>query len=301
MYTNFEEIREAARGISDARVAVPMGVDRASLEALVTACEENLATSVIVGPTAAVGETMEEIGRALPDGIEVVDCDDETVAAETAVGMVRSGEATMLMKGMLKTSLFQKAILDRDMGLRTDRILSHVAVVEVPGYGRMISITDGGMNIRPDEDAVVQIVINAAGVMRSLGIGEPRVALLAAIEVPNEKMPETMLFSGIARRGIEGVQVEGPIAVDGAMDPEAAAIKGMTGPVAGRADILVCPDIACGNIFAKGLMYIAGAEIGGLIAGAAAPVVMLSRADRPVTKLNSLALGVVASVGGSDV
>jgi phosphate butyryltransferase len=207
----------------------------------------------------------------------------------------------MLMKGMLKTSLFQKAILDRDMGLRTDRILSHVAVVEVPGYGRMISITDGGMNIRPDEDAVVQIVINAAGVMRSLGIGEPRVALLAAIEVPNEKMPETMLFSGIARRGIEGVQVEGPIAVDGAMDPEAAAIKGMTGPVAGRADILVCPDIACGNIFAKGLMYIAGAEIGGLIAGAAAPVVMLSRADRPVTKLNSLALGVVASVGGSDV
>jgi phosphate butyryltransferase len=301
LYTNFEEIREAARGISDARVAVPMGVDRASLEALVTACEENLATSVIVGPTAAVGETMEEIGRALPDGIEVVDCDDETVAAETAVGMVRSGEATMLMKGMLKTSLFQKAILDRDMGLRTDRILSHVAVVEVPGYGRMISITDGGMNIRPDEDAVVQIVINAAGVMRSLGIGEPRVALLAAIEVPNEKMPETMLFSGIARRGIEGVQVEGPIAVDGAMDPEAAAIKGMTGPVAGRADILVCPDIACGNIFAKGLMYIAGAEIGGLIAGAAAPVVMLSRADRPVTKLNSLALGVVASVGGSDV
>jgi phosphate butyryltransferase len=300
LYTNFEEIREAARGISDARVAVPMGVDRASLEALVTACEENLATSVIVGPSAAVGETMAEIGRALPDGIEVMDCDDEAVAAETAVGIVRSGEATMLMKGMLKTSLFQKAVLDRDSGLRTDRILSHVAVIEVPGYGRMISITDGGMNIRPDGEAVVQIVVNAAGVMRSLGISEPRVALLAAIEVPNEKMPETMLFSEIARRGIEGVLVEGPIAVDGAMDPEAAAIKGMTGPVAGRADILVCPDIACGNIFAKGLMYLAGAEIGGLIAGAAAPVVMLSRADRPVTKLNSLALGVVASVGGSD-
>jgi phosphate butyryltransferase len=297
LFRNFEEIREAARGISDARVAVPMGIDRASLEALITACEEGLATSVIVGPSAAVRESMEEMGRILPDGIDVIDCQDETEAAEKAVGMIRAGEASMLMKGLMKTSLFQKAILDKEYGLRTDMILSHVAVVHVPGYGRLISITDGGMNIRPDEEAIIQIVRNAAGVMKSLGIIEPRVALLAAIEVPNEKMPETILFARIAEKGIPGVHLEGPIAVDGAIDPEAAGIKGMNGPVAGRADILVCPDIACGNIFAKGLMYMANAEIGGLIAGAAAPVVMLSRADRPITKLNSLALGVVASAG----
>jgi phosphate butyryltransferase len=255
---------------------------------------------VIIGPSAAVRESMEEIGRVLPEGIDIIDCEDALEAAKKAVQMVRSGEASMLMKGLMKTSLFQKAILDKEFGLRTDRILSHVAVISVPGYGRLIVITDGGMNIRPDEEAVIQIVKNAAGVMKSLGVSEPRVALLAAIEVPNEKMPETMLFSRIAEKGIPGVHVEGPIAVDGAMDSEAAEIKGMDGPVAGRADILVCPDIACGNIFAKGLMYIANAEIGGLIAGAAAPVVMLSRADRPITKLNSLALGVVVSGGGEN-
>jgi phosphate butyryltransferase len=300
MYTDFENIREAARGISDARVAVPMGVDRASLEALVTAYEENLATSVVLGPVSAVRETVEETGKPLPDGIEVIDCEDPAEAATKAVRMVREREASMLMKGMMKTSLFQKAILDRDEGLRTDRVLSHVAVVHMPGFGRLLAITDGGMNIRPDEETTVQIIRNSADVMKKLGVEKPAVALLAAIEVPNEKMPETILFDSIAERGVEGVHVAGPIAVDGAMHPEAAEIKGITGPVAGKADILVCPDIATGNILAKGLMYIAGAEIGGLIAGAAAPVVMLSRADTPVTKLNSLALGVVVSGGGDN-
>jgi phosphate butyryltransferase len=300
MYTDFEALRDAARGISDARVAVPMGTDRASLEALITACEENLATSVVVGPAAAVRETMEELARPLPPGIDVVDCEDQQEAAAIAVGIVRSGEASMLMKGMLKTSLFQKAILDRDCGLRTDRVLSHVAVVHMPGFGRLIAITDGGMNIRPDEETTVQIIRNAADVMNRLGIETPRAAMLAAIEVPNEKMPETVMFASIAGKGVDGVHLAGPLAVDGAIHPEAAAIKGITGPVAGRADILVCPDISTGNILAKGLMYIAGAEIGGLIAGAAAPVVMLSRADTPVTKLNSLALGVVVSGGGGN-
>lgn len=261
------------------------------------AVEEGLSTAVVLAPGAGVSASLAELRVKLPPDIQVVDCSDEETAAAEAVRMVRTGEATMLMKGLLKTSVFQKAILDRDAGLRTGRILSHVAVVHAPRQDRLVAISDGGMNIRPDEETVRQIAVNAADIMSRLGI-EPLVALLAAVEVENEKMPETVLFAKIAREGIAGVTVDGPMAVDGAMDPEAAAVKKMSGPVAGRASVLITPDISSGNIFAKGFMYMTDAEVGGLIAGAAAPVVMLSRSDRPMTKLNSLALGVVVAGGG---
>lgn len=297
MYRNFSEIRDAARRVSDARVAIPMGHDVSSVEALLQASEEGLASAVIVGPEKALTESLRELGWKLPPEIEVLDMDDPEEAALEAVGLVSSGEATMLMKGLIKTSIFQKAILDREKGLRTGRILSHVAVVHVPRQDRLVAISDGGMNIRPDEEAIRQIAENAAGVIRALGAEKPLVALLAAIEVPNEKMPETVLFDRIASEGIQGMAVAGPIAVDGAMDPEAAAIKKMQGEVPGCANVLITPDIASGNIFAKGFMYMTDAEVGGLIAGAAAPVVMLSRSDTALTKLNSLALGVVVTGG----
>jgi phosphate butyryltransferase len=300
LFGNFGEIRQAARGISDARVSIPMGYDASSIEALITAFEENIASAVIVGPEAAVKETLRELGRELPDGIEVVNSVDPEKAALEAVRLVSSGEASILMKGMLKTSIFQRAVLDKETGLRTGRILSHVAVVHVPRQDRLVAISDGGMNISPDEKAIVQIASNASDVIMKLGAEKPLVALLAAIEVPNEKMPETIMFAEIASRGIPGLAVEGPIAVDGAIDPEAASIKGMTGEVAGRANVLITPDIASGNIFAKAFMYMTDAEVGGLIAGAAAPVVMLSRSDKALTKLNSLALGVVVSGGRDD-
>ena len=299
MYRSFSEIREAARGTFGARVAVPMGHDPASMEALIRAAEEDIATAVVIAPAAGVAASLEELGLTLPPTIEVSDCTDQEVAAAEAVRMVSSGEAGILMKGMLKTAIFQKAILDREAGLRTGRILSHVAVVHAPRQDRLVAISDGGMNIRPDADAVRQITENAAGVVSRLGM-EPLVALLAAVEVENEKIPETVLFAGIAREGIEGLEVDGPMAVDGAMDPEAAAVKGMSGPVAGRANVLIVPDINCGNIFAKGFMYMTDADVGGLIAGASAPVVMLSRSDRPMTKVNSLALGVVVAGAGNE-
>ena len=274
-----------------------MGHDASSIEALITAFEEDIASAIIVGPASGVMDTLRELGRKLPDGIEIVNSENPEKAALEAVRLVRSGEANILMKGLLKTSIFQKALLDKETGLRTGRILSHVAVLQVPSLERLVAISDGGMNIRPDKEAARQIALNAAGVITKLGAEKPLVALLAAVEVPNEKMPETVMFAEIAAEGIPGLAVAGPIAVDGAMDPEAAAIKGITGEVAGRANVLITPDIACGNILAKGLMYMSGAELGGLIAGAAAPVVMLSRSDVPRTKLNSLALGVVVSGG----
>jgi phosphate butyryltransferase len=270
------------------------------VEALIKASQEGLASSVIVGPRRGLQETLDKLGTKLPPDIEIIDSENPEEAALQAVGLVSSGEATILMKGLLKTSIFQKAILDKERGLRTGRILSHVAVVHVPRQDRLVAISDGGMNIRPDREGIIQIAVNAAGVIRALGAEKALVALLAAIEVPNEKMPETVMFAEIAEKGIPGLEVAGPIAVDGAIDPEAAEIKKMKGAVSGRANVLVTPDIASGNIFAKGFMYMTDAEVGGLIAGAAAPVVMLSRSDKPLTKLNSLALGVVVSEAEND-
>ncbi len=293
MYENFAQIRQAARDDKGARAAVPMGHDEASLEALNMAAEEDIATSVVFAPRALVEETVGRAGLKLHPSIEIADVATEADAAIEAVKCVSGGGATILMKGLLKTSGFLKAVLDREHGLRTGRVLSHVAVIHVPRQDRLVAITDGGMIPRPTAEQVVQIVQNAAGVMVRLGCGTPRAALLAAVEVEDENLPETSLFASIARNGIEGVHVQGPLAVDGAMDPEAAAIKRITGEVAGRANILVTPDLSCGNIFAKAFMYMTDTEVGGMIAGAAAPVVMLSRSDAARTKLNSLALGVV--------
>jgi phosphate butyryltransferase len=297
LFRNFSEIREAARCNRGARVAVPMGHDEASLEALKMAVEEGLATAIVFAPSSAVAETLSRLAAPLPPEIEFVDVDSEETAALEAVRNVSTGESTILMKGMLKTSVFQKAILDKEKGLRTGKVLSHVAIVHAPRQNRLIAISDGGMIIRPGAEEIVEIAENAAWVMAALGCKEPLVALLAAVEVENEKMPETVLFAEVARRGIPGLQVQGPLAVDGAIDPEAAAIKHIQGPVAGRANILIAPDIACGNIFAKAFMYMMDTEVGGMIAGAAAPVVMLSRSDSAGTKLNSLALGVVTGGG----
>jgi phosphate butyryltransferase len=299
LFSSFEEIREAARGMSGARVAVPMGHDSASLEALVTAAVEGLADSVIIAPVREVEKTLESLGLELPRGIELEDLSGEEEAALRAVSLVREGRAGILMKGLLKTSTFLKAVLDDNVGLRSGGILSHVAMVHVPRQNRLVAITDGGMNIRPDIDQAAQIIQNAAWVMRRLGAPDARAALLAAIESPSDKMPETILWSRLAQRGVPGVFVDGPMAVDGAMDPEAAEVKGMSGEVAGRANILVTPDIASGNIFAKAFMYMTDAQVGGMVAGATAPVVMLSRSDVPATKLNSLALGVVVSRNGN--
>ena len=295
MLSNFSEIRKAARNLASSVVAVPMGHDVSSLKALIEASDSGLAGSVIVGSEAEVNRSLVELNRTLPDDITVINCDDPQEAALKAVSLVSAGEASILMKGLIKTSIFLKAVLDKEVGLRTGRVLSHVAIVHAPKQDRLVAITDGGMNIRPDREETKQIASNAADIVVKLGADRARIALLAAVEVANEKMPETILWEQIAEEGIEGADVAGPVAVDGAMDPEAAAIKNMTGPVAGRANVLITPDIACGNIFAKGFMYMTNTEVGGLIAGASAPIVMLSRSDTASTKLNSLALGAVVA------
>jgi phosphate butyryltransferase len=196
------------------------------------------------------------------------------------------------------TSTFLKAVLDKEAGLRTGRLLSHVAIMEMPGYHKIFFLTDGGMCVKPDLSAKIDIINNAVDVAHKLGIEMPKVAVLAAVEVINPEMPETAdaaELSKMAERGqIKGCLVDGPLALDLAVSEEAARHKKVKSPVAGDADILVVPEIAAGNILAKGFIYMGNARAAGLIAGAAKPVVMLSRADSKEQKLNSIALGVVS-------
>ncbi|MBC8428681.1 MAG: phosphate butyryltransferase [FCB group bacterium] len=298
MFNTFEEIRKAAVDIENAKVAVPMGFDKATLEALLMATDEGEAEAVIVAPKEKVMDTLALLGRDLPQGMTIIDTDDESEAARKAVELVSTGDATFLMKGMLKTSVFLRSILDEEVGLRTGRVLSHVVAVKTHLMDRMVLVSDGGMNITPDREEIKQIIQNSVEMAVRLGVERPKVALLSAVEVVNPKMPETVMFAEIAEEGLDGCDILGPVAVDGALDPESVEIKKIKGPVAGRADILIVPYIATGNIMCKALMYMAGAEISGLVMGAAAPIVMLSRSDTPQTKLNSLALGVV--VAGCD-
>jgi phosphate butyryltransferase len=192
-----------------------------------------------------------------------------------------------------------KAVLDEPRGLRGDGLMSHIFVTESRRLGRLLLVTDGGINIFPTLAEKAEIVRNALPLARALGIDEPRVAVLAAVEKVNPKMPETVDAAELAemnRRGeLSGCTVAGPYAVDNAVCPDAAEKKGITGPVAGAADVILVPSVLVGNTFCKGITYLAGEPCGGYVSGARAPVVFLSRADEPETRVNSIALGVLMS------
>lgn len=207
-----------------------------------------------------------------------------------------SGQADILMKGMIPTSDLLKAVLHKEAGLRTGKILSHVAAFEVPGYDRLIFVTDSGMNINPDLQQKAQIIENAALIAKGIGVEMPKVAVLAAVETINPSMQATLDASALTvmnKRGqISYCVVEGPLALDNAISPEAAEHKGITGEVAGKADILLVPAIETGNALYKSLIYFSGAKVGAVIAGARAPIVLTSRADSAESKLFSIALAV---------
>jgi len=237
-------------------------------------------------------ELADALARARGQGIAESDLFD---TAPDAVAAVRAGQADALMKGSVDTATFMQAVLDRDAGLRSGSLVSHVAVVEA--LGRLILITDGGIVLNPTLEEKVQIIANAVAVAAGLGIDAPKVAVLAAVERENPKMPETVDAAALARMDLPGCAVQGPLAVDNAVSVEAARAKGIAGPVAGRADILLAPSVLVGNIFAKGIMYFAGGRFGGVVAGTTHPVMFLSRSDTAATKLDTIALGMALSKG----
>ncbi len=292
---SIDEVVELARRKPRRKMAVSAPEARNVIEGLKMAFE--LVEPILVGNRDKLLPLMEEVGLQA----EVVDASDPVEAAYKAVQLVSSGAADLIMKGKTDTPNFLRAVLNKEYGLRTGRLLSHVTIMEIPAYHKLLFVTDAGMNIRPDYAQKVDIVKNAVDVLKALGYGEIKVAAVASIEALHHDMPETYdaaMLSKASQRGQlgDGVIVEGPLGFDIAISKQSAEIKGIKSPVAGDADIILVPDVASGNIMAKAIIYFANARSGGIIVGAKAPVVLLSRADTPEQKFYSIAFA-LATIG----
>jgi phosphate butyryltransferase len=295
---SFEEIRAAAAAKGPHRLAAAGAADPQLLQSLSRARDLGIVEPVAVGDQDEIRAAAAAVGVDT-GGWETVHETDRAQLAPRAAELVRDGRAEVLIKGNSSTSAFMKAVLDEDRGLRGDGLMSHIFVTESRALNRLLLVTDGGINIAPSLADKAQIIRNALPLARLLGLKEPRVAVLAAVEKVSPKMPETEDAAELAemnRRGeIEGCRVAGPYAVDIAVSLDAAAKKEVVGPVAGRADVILVPSVLVGNTFCKGISYFAGEPCGGYVSGARAPVVFLSRADEVETRINSMALGVLMS------
>ncbi|WP_316569679.1 phosphate butyryltransferase [Neobacillus sp. YIM B06451] len=279
-------------------VAVAAAGEYEVLEAIGLAVQKNLANFLLYGDR----EQIESMYGSSPDGsMSIIHCPYPKTAAEDAVKAVSSGRADVLMKGNVQTSVILKAVLNKDFGLRTGKILSHTAAFEIEGYDRLIFVTDSAMNIAPDLEQKADIIRNAVALANSIGVDNPKVAPLCAVETINPAMQATLdaaSLSAMNKRGqISGCIVDGPLALDNAVSVPAAEHKGISGAVAGKADILLVPSIETGNVLYKSLVYFAKAKVGAVICGAKAPIILTSRSDSSESKLYSLALA-LCSVNG---
>jgi phosphate butyryltransferase len=293
------EMIEAARKSGRKRIAVAAAQETQALEAVVDAWMNGLADPVLIGDLPAIDALAAELGLDL-SRFERVQAKDPAAAAAEAVRLVRTGDADILMKGLLDTSVLLKAAFNKETGINSGSLASHVAVIEVASYHKLLFITDAGINIAPDLGTKLGIIANAARAARALGIALPKVALLAAVEKVNyERMPCTVdaaIIAQMGRRGqVGGCLVDGPLALDNAISSESARIKNINSDVAGDADILVAPDIEAGNILYKCLLDLCGAKGAGIVMGAAAPIVLTSRSDTAETMLASIAFAALAS------
>jgi phosphate butyryltransferase len=284
----------------DPVVAVASAADREVLEAVSNALAKGIASFMLFDDEKRIKNLIQtDFPQLIGDEkVSIHHAEDDNRAAILSVKAVSNGQAHVLMKGNLATSTILKAVLNGEYGLRTGKILSHVAAFEVQGYDRLLFVTDAAMNIAPDLKAKAQIIRNAVSIAHACGVTKPIVAPLAAVETVNPAMiPTTDAASLVVmnRRGqIPGCIVDGPLALDNAVSQKAAVQKGITGETAGKADILVVPNIEAGNILYKSLMYFANAKVGAVIQGAKAPIVLTSRADSAESKLYSLALAILS-------
>mgnify|MGYP006274335463 CR=1 FL=1 len=288
--------RAAALGPAVTVIAHPC--DAASLEAAAGAAGLGLITPVLVGPRHKIEVAANQAGVPI-SSFRLVDAPHSHAAAAQSVAMIRMGEASLLMKGSLHTDELMHEVTASETGLRTERRVSHVYVMDVPTYGELLFITDAAINIFPDLDAKADIVRNAIDLHHQIGLGTPRVAILSAVETVTRKIPSTIEAAALCKmadRGqITGGLVDGPLAFDNAIDMEAARMKDIRSEVAGRAQILVVPDLEAGNMLAKNLTFLAGADAAGVVAGARVPIVLTSRADSPRARMASCAIAVLAA------
>jgi len=291
-----DRLIDAANDTPPAPTAVVHPCDAGSLAGAIAARDAGLIIPILVGPAARIAAAAAEAGIDL-SGIEIVDVPHSHAAAARAVALVREGRAEMLMKGSLHTDELMSAVLDGTAGLRTGRRMSHVFMMDVPGHDETLFITDAAINIDPDLETKRDIIQNAIDLCHALGNPGPRVAVLSAVETVTPKIPSTIDAAALckmAERGqITGGLIDGPLAFDNAIDPEAARIKGIVSPVAGRAQVLVVPDLEAGNMLAKNLSFLSRADAAGIVLGARVPIILTSRADSVRTRLASAAVGAI--------
>jgi len=294
----YEQLLERCRGLEPIPAAVVWPCDESSLAGAIDAGRDGLIVPILVGAAAKISEVAKAKGIALRE-TEVVDAPTSRAAAAKAVELVRMGRAELLMKGSLHSDEILGAVVARETGLRTGRRLSHVFLMDVPTYHKVLVVTDGAINIAPTLEDKVDICQNAIDLARAFGIERPKLAILAAVETVNSKMPATLDAAALckmAERGqIRGGLLDGPLAFDNAISREAAKTKGIVSDVAGDPDILLAPDLEAGNMVAKQLSFLARADSAGLVLGARVPVILTSRADSVRSRIASCAVAMLAA------
>ena len=292
----FEELLARCSDLPPMPTAVAHPCDAASLSGAVEAAEKGLLAPVLVGPEHRIKAVAEAEGLDISP-YKLVGTKHSHQSAEQAVAIVRSGEASVLMKGSLHTDELLHEVMKKETGLRTERRVSHVYVMQVPTYPRALMITDAAISIYPTLEDKRDIVQNAIDLGHALGIAQPKVAILSAVETVTPKIPGTVDAAALCKmadRGqITGGLLDGPLAFDNAINEEAAAVKGIRSPVAGRADILIAPDLEAGNMIAKQLTFLANAEAAGIVLGARVPIILTSRADSVQARLASCAVAAI--------
>jgi phosphate butyryltransferase len=300
MLKSFSQIREYALKLGRRKVGIPMAEDETSIKTAIYAKESNLAEVILIGNKKIIKEKLKEVSDK-EHKFEIIDCKNPEQASEKAVLLANRGEIDVILKGYMHTHLLLKAVLDSKNGLRTNKLLSDVFLAEDPAsnFERIVGMSDGGINILPNLEQKRQIIENAVEVFHLLGYSNPKVALLAAVEVVNDAMPATVdafKLTELNKKGeIKGCIVHGPLALDLAISKEAARKKKVNSEVAGQADILIVPNIEAGNILGKSFTYYAHARVGHAVVGAKIPILIPSRNESENDKLNSIALSVILS------
>lgn len=293
---NLSDIRKKAQAQPLQTIAVAAAHDIHVLEAVLNAEMQGIVNSYLVGDKNKISGLIQQLGYSV-DAKKIIHTQSDEESAHAAVGIISKGKAGALMKGLLNTSTLLKAVLKKDYGLLTGHKLSHVAFIESPYYHKLLCITDAAMNIAPALDDKAEIIYNAVQACRQLGIKTPKVAVLCAIESVNPKMQattEAAILTMMNKRGqIKNCIVDGPLALDNAISPKAAALKQLSSEVAGNADVLLVPEINTGNILYKSLNFLGNSHSAAVILGARVPIVLTSRADNMQSKLNSIALASV--------
>ena len=297
-YKSFDDLIKKVQNLgSKKKVAVVSAQDEHTLEAVFKAKKDNIVEPILIGNKKKIIEILSRLHESVLEE-SIINVESDSEAAEKAVELINENKADFIMKGKIQTADLLRAVVNKENGLRTGKVMSHIVIHEIPTYHKLLAVTDGGMMMYPSLDEKKQILENAVSTFLTLGYENPKVAVLAAVETVNPKMQESVDADMLKKMNIKGeiknCIVEGPISYDLTMSKESASIKGFVSPVTGEADIIVVPNITVGNILGKSLVYSAGAKMAGFIVGAKVPIVLTSRGSTSEEKYLSLALSASA-------